>query len=99
MIIPRNPIVEFRKQRNLSRADLANLIGVSYSLVGQWEAGYHKPPPTYLEKLTVYGLNLKKFDQQWDEYVMARRDATIEDLKGNGYHYGPIDEGDNNNET
>ena len=94
-MIPKNPLTEFRMKRGLSRAELAKLLRVTYSSVAMWERGYHQPPPKYLEKLAPYGFDVKGFDKVWDEYIEALAQATVDELRKDGF-YEPIDEGDTN---
>jgi len=60
-------IVQLRKRRRWSQADLAGRLGVTRERVGNWERGEHAPP---LEALAALGEVLRV---PLDELVLGRR--------------------------
>jgi transcriptional regulator with XRE-family HTH domain len=60
-------IVQLRKRRGWSQADLAGRLGVTRERVGNWERGEHAPP---LEALAALGEALRV---PLDELVLGRR--------------------------
>lgn len=44
-------IRRIRKERKLSQAKLAEMIGVTDNYISNWELGKHMPSPRYLEAL------------------------------------------------
>jgi transcriptional regulator with XRE-family HTH domain len=60
-------IVQLRKRRRWSQADLAGRLGVTRERVGNWERGEHAPP---LEALAALGEVLRA---PLDELVFGRR--------------------------
>ena len=42
-----------RKQKHMSQAELASLLGVTQQAVGKWESGKSSPDPTTVAKLAA----------------------------------------------
>ena len=55
-------IKEYRKERNLSQAQLAKAIGVSQKAVDYWERNISEPKASYIIRL------VKFFDVTFDEF-------------------------------
>lgn len=69
----KNPLVDFRFARGLTRADAAVLFGLSYSFLAQIESGYTRPTPNLLGRLAEFGVDADVFMAKWYKYVAARR--------------------------
>lgn len=56
--VSESPISSFRKTHGLSRAELANQIGVSSATIFRWETGKTKPSQLALERVQNLGLSI-----------------------------------------
>ena len=59
----RKPLAHWRRERSLSQAQLAKLVGVTTSAVGNWEAGVRVPRlPTLRRVADVLGCSIEDIE-------------------------------------
>lgn len=73
-----NPFEELRKQRGMSRRDLAIVLGVSYFRVYEHETGLvNKPQPTMLKPLKALNVDVDKLCADYTAWREEQRKALL----------------------
>lgn len=70
----------FREQANLTQQQVADLAGISQSVLSRWETGQVEPGRSSLERLAAV-LGIEPDDLLYAERVIARRRAVRETVE------------------
>jgi transcriptional regulator with XRE-family HTH domain len=71
-----NKIIEARKEKNLSQAQLAQLLSISSQAVGKWERGESMPDIITFNRLAeVLGVDLNYFSERFQSVITEKASA------------------------
>ena len=76
-----NPIIELRQELNLTRADLTQVLGISYSQVYALEVGtVARPSRKTLQRIALLGRDPERLEKQYQVWRAFRATAILERL-------------------
>ena len=77
-----NPIKKRRKEKRLSQADLALLVGVSQVYISQFETGGLTPSEKQIKEITeILGIDKETLNKELSQFYQAKKEELKKQLK------------------